>query len=144
MKNILVLGVTVALLYLGYDAMQPAPLPPPPAPVAARPAPTVAPKVYFHSALDAPAMATNMSTGTSYFSTDPNSRFNAGYVYGTSGSRLDGGTTYNLVVPSGGAATASANTGRPASAVETYRSQRTTYLRQDAPRPTPGATVTAR
>ena len=43
----------------------------------AAPAPVAAPtqRQYFHSPLDAPAMSTSASTGTGYYSEDPNSRF---------------------------------------------------------------------
>ena len=105
MKNLLVLCVTLVLGYFAYDALQPAPPPPPPppptpAPVAvAKPVPP--PKLYFHSALDAPPMAANMTSGTSYFSTDPNSHFSpSSSGYGTNEVHLDGRSTY-IVGPGG-------------------------------------------
>ena len=134
----------MALLYLGYDALQPAP-PPPPAPMAvavATPAPSVAPKVYFHSALDAPAMRTGMTTGTSYFSTDPNSRFSAGYGYNTSGSQLDINST--TIVVSGGRTTAGTSTNRPNAPVQTQPPPTIAYVHKETPRPTPNSNGTAR
>lgn len=144
MKNFFVACVTIALLYLGYDAWQPPPPPPPPPARVATPAPVAAPKVYFHSALDAPAMKTRMSTGTSYFSTDPESRFGAGPGIGASGyngSYLSG-PTY-VVVPGGGAV-APTSTSPLGAAVQASQTQGIFHVRRETPRATPNPGGTAR
>ena len=144
MKDFFVVCVTVVLLYLGYNAMQPVP-PPPKTPVmmvAATPAPTAVPKVYFHSALDASAMAPGMSTGTSYFSTDPNSRFVASYGSGTAGSYVATSSTY-VVVP-GGSSTAAASTSRLTANGQTLQAPEISYVQRKSPRPTPNPNGSAR
>ena len=75
MKNLLVLMALVFGAYYLYThprvetVMQPVAM--------AAPSPAAQPpqRVYFHSPLDAPAMSTSVSTGTGYYSADPNSRF---------------------------------------------------------------------
>lgn len=147
MKNFLVLCVTAALGYFGYDAFQL----PPPARVArvaaATPAPVIAPKVYFHSALDAPAMRTNMSSGTSYFSTDPNSRFssgynsglNSGYNSGLNGGYWGGSSTF-IVTPGGGSSAPANRSGLTGASSQAHPS----YWRENVSQGTPNPNGTAR
>lgn len=118
MKNLLVIAVTVALGYLLWPVQQQPPAPPAPLAAVAKPAPSAASKLYFHSALDAPAMPTSDHTGTSYFSTESTSRFNAGSSglgYGSTGAYTGAGSTV-VMVPAGQPASAqsSAGTGRAA------------------------------
>ena len=143
MKNLLVFAVTVALGYLAYDAMQP---PPPSRPVthvaAAAPRPA-SPKLYFHSALDAPAMSPLASTGTSYFSTDPNPGYHGSYNSGLSAGSTywNSGSTY-IVTPDAAASRVSSATSVSPLAAEAARVQdreQFTYRRRTAyPTPMPG------
>ena len=82
-----------------------------------------------------------MTTGTSYFSTDPNSRFSAGYGYSTSGSPLDINST-TIVVPGGGT-TPGASTNRLNAPVRTQSPPTTAYVHKETPRPTPNSSWTA-
>ena len=109
MKNFLVVAITVALGYLTYDALQPAPPPPPVVRVAAAVPTPAPPKLYFHSALDAPPMSTRTSSGTSYFSTDPNSGFRGYYSSGLGNTYWNSGSTY-IIAPSTGASAVGSRT----------------------------------
>ena len=82
--------------------------PPTPRPVFV-PTPTPEPKLYYHSALDAPAMYTG-STSTGYFSTDPtaatgqhlNGPTYGSYYNGASSYPYGGGTVNNTVIYNNG------------------------------------------
>ena len=79
MKNLFLLAALLFCLYLFlYPQAEPAPLPPAPTP-----APTLVRRLYYHSPLDAPSMASAASTGTGYHSTDPVSRFGVGPQLGS-------------------------------------------------------------
>lgn len=68
MKNLVLLLALVAACVWYYLQTHKEEPPPPPAPVAMatpKPAPR---KLYYHSPLDAPAMPTNVHTGTGYYS----------------------------------------------------------------------------
>ena len=94
MKNFLVVAVTVALGFLFYDALQPAPASPVVRVAAVAPRPTPAPpKLYFHSALDAPPMSPLACSGTSYFSTDSNPGFRTYYTSGAGSTSWNPGLT---------------------------------------------------
>ena len=87
MKNIIVL--LLAALNVFFYSHPPAPAAVEPAPASA-PVRRAAPKLYFHSPLDAPAMSTSMNTSMGYFSADANSEFRGGYTQAVSTSSSEG------------------------------------------------------
>ena len=104
----------------------------------AAPAPLAPPvqKQFFHSPLDAPAMSTSASTGTGYYSADPNSRFSnyqGGYYtsfQAAGGYPVYTGTTNNTAivnnygVRSGTSVPTSSGSSYVAGRVPTYSSPR--------------------
>ena len=101
MKNFLLLAVLLVGAYYVYAYPQAEPAPQPVA--VAAPAPP-APKQYFHSSLDAPAMSTHESTGTGYYSSETTSHFSTyqnGYVssaQAAGGYPIYTGTTNNTAI----------------------------------------------
>lgn len=90
MRNLVLIFTTLLCVYLyAHPRVETRVAPARPVLAAARPVPTAAP-TYYHSPLDAGAMSTSASTGTGYFSTDPESRFRNIYYGGYSGPAAGG------------------------------------------------------
>lgn len=144
MKNLLLLCITALCLYLYFNpeaAQEEKPVPVVAAPVA------TAPKYYYHSPLEAPAMPTGVSTGGGYYSADPTTRFSnyqhhsavggGGQVAGGSTIYSGGGSTYSSTTVSGGATRGttsynSANSGMSYMGGRTSNSIRSSDLRRDS------------
>ena len=91
-------------------------------------------------------MRTDMTSGSSYFSTDPNSRFVPSYGYGFNGGYgYWGGNTTVIVNPGSSRALAPASQSGIAGVVSQARqAQNLSYLRDNVVRATPNPYGTAR